>query len=145
MELAAEAAERRTLLRAVQLAEKQLRPSSPKLEMVLGFAIFGGLAFGGGLVFLMHLLDRTIGTTEEAAARFDLPVHGAVEEIVTGRQRQLGRLKRWVVTPVVGVVLLAAISLSGLGVVLWLQHPDQYKTWKTDPVRYVRDHLTASR
>ena len=133
MALSGEVAERRTLFQTAQSAEKQLLPSSPKLTMILGIAIFGGLALGGGLVFLFNMLDRSIARTEDAVECFNLPVLGTVGEIVTGRQLRWGRLKRWIVTPVVTTIVLAALSLSSCGVWLRLKSPDQYAQWQSSP------------
>lgn len=91
MALAAEAAKHRTHLTQVELAQEQFKPSSPKLLYVLALAIVGGLAFGGGLVFLTNTVDRSITTTEEATAHFGLPVLGSIGEIMTAPQRCAGR------------------------------------------------------
>ncbi len=137
MALAAEVAKRRTHLNAVQAAQRQLRPSSPSLVMILGFAIFGGLAFGGGLVFGAQFLDRTIATTEHAMDYFDVPVHGVIGEIVTRRQRAAARLKRWLVAPVVSLIIVACLCISGLSVVLWLRFPEKYEQWRASPAGFV--------
>jgi uncharacterized protein involved in exopolysaccharide biosynthesis len=142
MALAAEVAKRRTHLNAIQMAEKQFRPSSPKLSYVLGLALAGGLAVGAGLVFLTNLLDRSKFTTrQEAETHFGLPVCGVIDEIATPT-RSLWRSvwRRWrrqVIEPAVLVVLLVLIAGAGLNIVLWLQFPEQHKEWAEDPWSYV--------
>ncbi len=137
MALSAEVAKRRTHLNAVQLAEEQFTPSSPSLAKVLGFALAGGLAFGGGLVFLTNMADRTVWTTRDAEKTFGLPVYGVVGEIVPPRRLAWRGLCRFVIEPVVAVVLLAGIALGCLNTVLWLQYPDEYAVWTGAPLAYL--------
>jgi len=129
MALEAEKAKRRTHLAAVQLAERPYRPVFPQAWMVLAFAIFGGLAFGGGLSLLMDTVDRSVGSLEEATRCFGVPVHAAIGEIRTTRQRAVHRLKRGVLVPAVSLVLLFALFLSAASVVLRLHDPEGYAGW----------------
>lgn len=141
MALSSEVAKRRTHLNAVQLAEKQFRPSSPKLLYVLGLALAGGLAFGGGLVFLGNTLDRSIATTEDAAQHFDLPVFGVVGEIVTARERVWRTTRRLIVEPTVALLLLGVIGLACLNIVLWINYPEHYEMWRAHPSGFVQQRL----
>jgi len=129
-----------TRLDMIQPAQMQLRPSSPKLGFVLTFALVGGLAFGAALVLLFNYLDRSIRTTEDAIEAIDLPVHGVIGEIVTQRQRLKNKTKRWVVTPVVTVVILVAVALSTLSITLWLKVPEKFDEWRSAPVSFVYDN-----
>ena len=137
MALAAEAAKHRTHLSQVELAQEQFKPSSPKLLYVLALAIVGGLAFGGGLVFLTNTVDRSITTTEEAAAHFDLPVLGSIGEIMTAPQRARRKMIRWGLGPVAAVVAALAIGAAALNIALWLNSREQYSQWRASPVRFV--------
>ncbi len=137
MALAAEVAKRRTHLRAVEIAQKQFEPSFPKPSMVLAFAIFGGLAFGGGLVLLSNVQDRSITATEDVARHFDVPVHGVIGEIVPRRQKIAGRMRKWTVGSIVTVVVLAGLAASALSIMLRLRYPEQYEQWKASPVSYI--------
>jgi len=135
--LSAEVAKKRTHLKAIQAAQEQLKPSSPKLLYVLGFAIGGGLAFGAGLVFLANMFDRTISTPEDAAEHFELPVLGVIGEIITNRQRMLRKLRRKVFTPAVAFVMLALVAVAAFSILLRLEYPDFYGQWTSDPVAFV--------
>jgi uncharacterized protein involved in exopolysaccharide biosynthesis len=137
MALAAEAAKHRTHLSQVELAQEQFRPSSPKLLYILALAIGGGLAFGAGLVFLTNTMDRSFTTTEEAAEYLSLPVFGTVGEILTARDQARLKLRRWALTPLVAVVVVAAIGLAGLNIVLWLNDRPAYEQWRHAPVSFV--------
>ncbi len=137
--LEAEIAKRRTHLESVQTAEKQFRPSSPKLTLVLALAYLGGLAFGGGVVFLINVLDRSISLTEDAAQYFNVPVHGVIGEIDTVRNRLRMRMKRYLVAPAVTVSALCLLGISTLSVSLWLKAPEKFVEWRASPVKFVFD------
>ncbi|MBE3133398.1 MAG: hypothetical protein IMZ55_07980, partial [Acidobacteria bacterium] len=142
MALSAEVAKRRTHLNQLQLAEKQFRPSSPKLTYILGFALVGGLAFGAGLVFFMNVLDRSISTTQEAGTHFGLPVFGVIREIVTPSQRRWRHIRRLIIEPVAALLLLAVTAVAGLNIVLWLQSPEEYEQWNKNHWAYVSRQVT---
>jgi len=137
MALSAEVAKRRTHLNAVQLAEKQFQPSSPKLHYLLGFALVGGLAFGGGLVLLANMLDRSVWTPQDAEKAFGVPVCGVIGEIVRPTTRLWRGVRRFLVEPATMLVLLAAIGIGCLNTVLWLQYPEQYAQWTSAPLAYL--------
>jgi len=137
MALEAEVAKRRTHLDAVQMAEKQFLPSSPKLLVVLGFALAGGLAVGGAVVFLCDTIDRSISTKQDAAKHFNLPVCGVIDEILTPRQRLKRRARQWGAEPLVALILVAIIGVASLNIVLWLHRPEEHKQWKDDPTAFV--------
>ncbi|MBM4016882.1 MAG: hypothetical protein FJ288_00920 [Planctomycetes bacterium] len=137
MALAAEAAKRRTHLNQVELAQEQFQPSSPKLLYVLAFALVGALGFGGGLVFLADMMDRSIATTEEAVRHFNMPVYGVVGEIVTPRERTRKKVLRWVLGPVGFVVAVLLVGAAALNIVLWLQSRSEYDEWRAAPVTFV--------
>ena len=142
MALAGEVAKRRSHFETIQAARKQFRPTFPSLWMVLAGAVVGGLGLAGGLVFLTSALDRSISTSEEAAKHFDLPVHGVIGEIVTPRQRVRRKIKKWLFRPVVAIAIVMGLGLSTLSIVLWLRYPENFKTWKADPVGFVTRPVT---
>ncbi len=137
MSLEAEVAKRGTHLDAKEAAQKQFRPSSPNLLMIIAFAVAGGLAFGGGLVFLTNMLDRTITTAEDAAKYFDVPVHGVIGEIVTRKDQALRTMKRWLLGPAISMVLIVSIAVSMFSIVLRVRYPDKYEEWKASPPDFV--------
>jgi len=143
MALDAEVAKRRTHLESVQTAETQFRPSSPSLLRVLAMAYVGGLAFGGGVVFLLNYLDRSISTTEEAGKYFNVPVHGVIGEIITAKRRLQRKFRRYVLEPVVALIILGALGSATLSISLWLNAPDAFKVWKSEPASFVVDHATS--
>jgi len=141
MALAAEAAKRRTHFQQTEFAREQYRPSHPTLGTILPFAFFGGLAFAGGLVFLTHMLDRTITTREDARKHFGLPVYGQIGEILTGRDLFVRALRKWLFGPAIALVLLTALGVSCFSVVLNLRYPLEYEKWRRARLDYVRDNI----
>lgn len=124
--LAAETAKKGTLLLSIQASQPPIRPSFPTLWMILGFAFGGGLAFGAALVFLANAMDHSIATMDDAARHFDVPIHGAVGEIVSPSLLLRRRLSRWVLTPAISLIVLTAIGATSLNVMKWLH----YSVWK---------------
>jgi hypothetical protein len=129
-----------TRLAAVQSPQKQFKPSSPRMGVVMAFAILGGLAFGAVLVFLASMMDRTIAATEDAAGHFDVPVFGVIGEIVTRRDLAIRRLKRAIVVPAVAVTVLVALAFSSFSIWQRLEEPPGYRSeWKASPAKHVPD------
>jgi uncharacterized protein involved in exopolysaccharide biosynthesis len=135
--LGAEAAGRRTGVITRELADYPYRPSSPKLFMVIGLSLGAGLAAGAGLIFLSHIMDRTISTPEEAAAQFNLPVHGVIAEIVTPQVKRRRKLTRAFVVPLIAILLTAGIGLGILSNWLRLERPSEYATFRATPMHYL--------
>jgi len=138
-----EVAKKRMHWNQVQLAKKQYRPSSPKPGKILMFAIMGGLAFGGGLMFLFHFLDRSVSTRDVALTHFDIPVHGVIGEIDTATTRRNRRLRRWIVTPLISLILVACLGLSSMSLWMWLRSPEKYKAWRASPTGFLYDQVVT--
>jgi len=145
--LGAEAAAQRTRFEQVQLAQKQFLPSSPTLLKVLGSALGGGLVFGVALVFLAKTLDHSLSATHEADEHFKLPVCGVIGEILMPWQRRRRKARRWLLEPVVGLILLIIIGAGSLHSGLWLHNPDAFEVWESDPIDFaatkVREEVGA--
>ncbi len=140
MALDAEMKGRRTHLNVLQTAEEQILPSSPKLLMVLGLAIISGLGIGGLLVWGANHWDQSVTTTDDARKYFNIPVFGATREITSSWQRTKRRAKRWILTPIVMIIVLVGLAASGLSITLWLEYPEKtYEEWKAAPISYVSD------
>jgi hypothetical protein len=129
-----------TRLASVQNPQKQFKPSSPTMAMVMAVAILGGLAFGGGLVFLTSLVDRSITATEDAVGHFEIPVFGVISEIVTQRELVIRKLKKIIVIPAMAVVILVALGLSSFSIYRRLEEPVHYRSgWNEVPAKYLPD------
>lgn len=141
--LQAEVLERRTHLDTLQAAHTPIRPSSPSWMRIMAMAILGGLGFGGALVLIANLLDRSISTPEDATKHFNIPVHGVIGEIVTAADRSRRRLIRWILAPTISVVTAIVLLLCGLSIYWYLQHPQKYKQWQNDRVGFVVRSVTG--
>jgi len=142
MSLAAEVAKRRVHLNTVKGALKQYLPSEPDLWKVLGMAVMGGLAFGGFLVFLAIRMDQSVITPEQAAKGFGIPVYGFVGVIMTPRKLFFRFLKRWVVLPIISLLLLSVLGLLTYSLTLRLRYPEEYKKWQENEIGYLTTHAS---
>lgn len=136
-----EQAEQRTVLKQT-FAEKPSQPSSPSLLMALGAAGGGGLLFGALLVFLANAWDRSVVTTDDAVRYFKTNIYGVIGEIVSARQQRRQRLRRWVVGPIISLVVLVAMAAAGLNIYIWLQKPEEHPKWQRNPVAYVAEKVS---
>lgn len=144
MTLAAEVAKKRTHLTALELAQRQFRPSFPALWMVMAVAFGGGLVFGGVLVLLSNMFDRTVSTTQDIAEELGVSVVGVINRITTTPERIRRDLAKWLLTPAVSLVLLLVITFSTFSVVLWLDYPEIYKVWRESPVTFMHKATVQS-
>lgn len=68
-------------------------PSAPNRPMLLSAVLVVGAGAGLGIAFLISQLGGGFITAAQLEARYDLPVLGAISEIVTDEQRQLNRIR----------------------------------------------------
>ncbi|GAG14059.1 unnamed protein product, partial [marine sediment metagenome] len=112
---------------AFRPAEPPALPSFPRLWYVLGGILAVSLAAGAGAAAVAQWSDRRITTPEDAAKRFGVPVLGTISEIA-GRPRRVARcIGRWLLRPVLWLVVLAVVAMAVSNVVLWLGHPEAYQ------------------
>lgn len=80
--------------RIIEAPQVPTRPAFPNRPLLVSAVLVLSLALGGGLVFLMRMIDDTIGSTAILAARFNIPVLGTIPQVesLAGRKRQ--RLER---------------------------------------------------
>ena len=131
------------MLTIVELAERPTIPSFPRLNHVFAVTLFGALAIGSLLVFFFNNKDRTVGTSEDAARYFDVPVIGSVGQIMTRGVRGKRFFRRWVIVPIVTAILFVVIAVLVLSITLRLRRPGQYEQWRDDPVAYATEKLTG--
>jgi hypothetical protein len=148
VEMALEAARGTTpdmpgMLTILEEAQRPTIPSFPRLNHVFAVALFGALAAGSLLVFFWNSKDRTVGTTEDAARYFDVPVIGSVGQIMTRGVRGKRFFRRWLIVPIVAAVMFLVIAVLVLSITLRLRRPEQYKQWREEPVAYATDKLTG--
>lgn len=78
-----ESSENKTKFKIIEPARFPLRPIKPnKIKLgLLGFIL--GIITGSGCIYLAEYMDQSLRGTEELKLFFDLPVLGAISEIVT--------------------------------------------------------------
>ena len=115
--LSAEVAKRRTHLQAVQAAEEQLLPTSPRLRPLLLWTLVGSVLVGI-VVSILPTMRRMISG-------------GKAPPVKPG-----GRLVR-VACGVLVVILLVAVAAGTFSLVLKLHHPPLYGEWQSDPLAFL--------
>lgn len=141
MQLGAEVANRATHQSTIQPARRQYIPSNPKLWLIVLAALFGGLGAGGGLAFAASMFDRSFSSTESAQHYFQLPVLGVIDEIVNEAQLRKRRRRRWILAPIMGVLLVGAIAASFWLTQLRLYDQDRYRDMLSNPVKIITSIL----
>ncbi|MEX2212975.1 MAG: hypothetical protein WD768_02535 [Phycisphaeraceae bacterium] len=137
--LAAESGDRGVRLAVIKECDPILRPVSPNLSQILLAAALLGVIIGGVSVFYAHRTDETFGSTERLAETFNLPVFGAVSEIISNRERRMRRLRNMIVFPVKATVMAGIlIVLTGI-LYLNLEKPHVYEELRRDPVNFFRN------
>jgi capsular exopolysaccharide synthesis family protein len=66
---------------AIQPALVPERPASPRVKLVFALALFGGVALGLGLSFLLESINTTFRTVDEAEQHLGLPVLGTIPKL----------------------------------------------------------------
>ena len=89
------------------------KPYSPNVEMLFAFSVAIGLGIGGGLIFLLDLLNTSLKLPQDYETRFGLPVLATIPSIQQPGQRILRRINQGltVVSLSVAAALIAGFSL----------------------------------
>jgi polysaccharide chain length determinant protein (PEP-CTERM system associated) len=98
------------ILDVARLPEK---PVSPDVKRLFMMTILAGLGIGGGLVFLLDMMDSSVRRREDIEEDFGLPVLAAVPRIFT-RQDQIRHRSRQIATA--ASVAVALILTAGFAV-----------------------------
>ncbi|MFP4104512.1 MAG: GumC family protein [Phycisphaerae bacterium] len=144
IELGAELAEKRTRLDIAERAQKQYKPASPGLMSMIGFAVAGGLGFAGLLIFLCMAVDHTVNGPEQAESAFGIPVHGIIGEIATPGKKQMRVFGKYILLPLICLILLLVLGFAGLMSKYWLEDEQQYRQMKGDPIGFVVNKIEST-
>ena len=68
-------------IRLIETPRVTTKPVSPKVPLVLFMSLFGGFGAGIGICLLLHSMDTSMRSVEEAEASLNLPVIGAVPRL----------------------------------------------------------------
>jgi len=106
--------------RVVDPAKIPSRPVKPDARKITMIVLALGLALGGGLAYLMEMLDTTYKTPEEVEKDMDLPVLVSIPFRYTQKELKIQRLKKTLAA--LSVVL--GFVLSAIGILLTIQGVD---------------------
>lgn len=71
-------------IRVIQMALVPELPASPKIKLIFALALFGGLAAGLGISFVLYSIDTSFRTVDEVEHLLALPVLGTVPKLPRG-------------------------------------------------------------
>ena len=132
MSLKAESGDRGIQLAFVKPCGQIDRPVSPDLMHVLMAAMGLGLVSGVVSVLFAHRTNESFQTGEELSEAINLPLTGAVSEIISPQQRRIKHLRRFVLYPLnlagMTTVLLVMVGLLYVNV----KHPQALGQAETD-------------
>lgn len=126
MALDAERSGARTNLAVVRLAGPAHRPSWPPLWLVFGLAVGGGLVGAIALTVLASRLARSFQSPDEARQVLGLPVLATVGPILSPVTRRVRIMQRWVLQPLMVLLLIGVTGLAAAGVVLLNEAPTEH-------------------
>ncbi len=116
-------------------ARAAMAPSSPQPNMVLMVTLLLGTICGACGVLLAEIFDRSFHTTRQVTRSVGLSVLECIDEIVTAADRARQFRRRVLLTPVVVVFMLAAVSGSNAMAYLSLKRPQTYHSLRRTPER----------
>jgi len=144
MSLTAESGNRGVQLEFIKACEALWKPVSPDMTQVLMAAIMIALMSGTLSVIFAYRMDETFRDGDQLTATVEIPLLGAVSEIITTRQRAIRRARRLVVYPVhglaMGTVLLVAFSLLFMN----LKKPQDFAELMHSPLGWVQQRVAGN-
>lgn len=115
MAMAAETGDRGIKLDFIQPCTPISRPISPNLSQVVAAAIGLGLIAGGLSLFFAYRTEQSFSDGQRLADAVNLPLLGAVSELVSEQQKAVRRFRRIVLYPLgAAAMILILMVLAGL-------------------------------
>lgn len=91
-------------------------PETRTPRKVAAASAMAGIAVGFVMVFLLEVLDRSIRDVEDATAYFKFPVLGSIQTILTPRDREIRRWKRFMLFS-----LFLIVAAGGVAAAVWME------------------------
>jgi len=140
MSLTAESGDRGVQLNFLSPAQPNRRPVSPNLAQAILAAFFLGTAAGALNIFFAHRTDDTFRNDRRLANATTLPILGAVSELITRRHRRLRKLRRYLLYPAQGSLMVGALVLAAGLLYMDLERPETLIKFKDKATTWVADH-----
>lgn len=102
-------------------------PINPKSRTVILLALIAGAAVGVIFVVLAEILDHVYRNSSQVARSLGLPLLEAIDEIVTAKDRRRLLIHRTVATPMILLLCLGAVGLTGSMAYLSIERPATYE------------------
>ncbi len=141
MALTAETGNRGVTLDFVKPCTTLDKPVSPDLVQVLMAAVVLGLATGCINVLLAYRTDDSFRNGEHLAEAFNVPMIGAVSEIISRRTRIERRVRNLVLYPLNASAMAAALTIVVGLLYINLEKPHLYEQLKNNPASVIRQSI----
>ena len=102
------------MVKPLAIADSSNLPSFPRLSMVYGLGLLIAAAAATAAAFVLHRMDRSLHTVQEAAVALEVPILGAISEIRTPSQQKRVRTWRSFGRPAIGLALLLCLVISAV-------------------------------
>lgn len=115
----------------VQEPSSAIKPVTPDSSLVLLICFGIGAAAAVVSVIIVELCDRSYRTVKQLSTSLGVPVIESIDEIITATAHRRRMLRGLVVMPVLGIVLIAAVSIAGTMAYYSLENPERYSALKS--------------
>lgn len=102
-------------------------PINPKSRTVILLALIAGAGVGVIFVVLAEILDHVYRNSSQVARSLGLPLLESIDEIVTAKDRRRLLVHRTVATPLILLLCLGAVGLTGSMAYLSIERPATYE------------------
>lgn len=112
---------------AMQDAWVTRTPITPKVSLVMLVCVGLGISIGVLSVVIAELLDHSYRTAKQLTTSLGIPVIESIDEIMTAAASRQRILRRMVVLPLMGMLVVAAAITTGAVAYGSLQQPERYQ------------------
>lgn len=99
--------------KVIDQAKVPQRPFSPDMKKLLLFCVAAGLGIGGGVIFLLDFLDRSLKIPQDAERQLGVPILATVPRIIRPRDHFRHRINQ-VMSFLFAMMGLGLLSILGL-------------------------------
>ncbi|HOW17743.1 MAG TPA: hypothetical protein PLC79_01800 [Phycisphaerae bacterium] len=136
--------------RGIQLSTKEepqpvLKASSPTFMWVLIIALVVGAGCGATAAVLAEFFDRSFRTSTQVSKSLGIPVLESIDEVVTPQVKWRRFVRRAIVMPAVGVMLLVMVASTASVAYVSLELPQLYQNIRSSPAAALDEMVRSLR
>lgn len=115
----------------VQEPTSAIKPVAPDSSLVLLICFGIGGAAAVVVVIIVELCDRSYRTVKQLTTSLGVPVIESIDEIITAAAQRRRLIRGLVLMPIVGILLVVAVSIAGTMAYFSLEKPEEYASLKS--------------